>query len=251
MKTYASGHFNNYMKNAVEKYGIENFEIEILEKDIPFDKLTEREQYWIDYYDVCNADKGYNLCPIAGSIGELYELHPELHAWKGRKHTEEEKEKISRGIKKFYETHDIWSKGKSNPKQSESLKKYYETHEVWNKGIPQTEEAKKKNSIANSGEKNGFYGKHHTEQTKELIRKKRKERDWHPNEEQRQKMSEAHRGQRNTWLHKGCICVETGKEYESLSDAAKDIGSFPTMISRVCKEYPKYTVKGFHFKYKE
>lgn len=46
---------------------------------------------------------------------------------------------------------------------------------------------KEKKSIANTGEKNGFYGKHHTEETKELIRQRLKEANWHPNEEQRQK----------------------------------------------------------------
>lgn len=122
MKAYSGGHFNSYMKKAIKKYGLENFEIEILEKDIPIEKLTEREQYWIDYYDVCNPNKGYNMCPIAGSLSGLYAQNPEKHPWVGRKHTVEEKEKISKK-KKHYETHNAWCKGKSNPKQSESLKK--------------------------------------------------------------------------------------------------------------------------------
>lgn len=77
MKAYSGGHFNSYMKKAIKKYGLENFEIEILEKDIPIEKLTEREQYWIDYYDVCNPNKGYNMCPIAGSLSGLYAQNPE------------------------------------------------------------------------------------------------------------------------------------------------------------------------------
>lgn len=32
----------------------------ILEENIPEEKCTEREQYWIDYYDAMNSDKGYN-----------------------------------------------------------------------------------------------------------------------------------------------------------------------------------------------
>lgn len=63
------------------------------------------------------------------------------------------------------------------------------------------------------------------------------------------KISDAHKGQRNKWLHKGCICVETGKEYESLSDAARDIKSYTTRISYVCQN-PESTTKGFHFRYK-
>lgn len=41
--------------NAMRKYGIEHFFIEAIEET---DKLQEREQYWIAYFDSYN--KGYN-----------------------------------------------------------------------------------------------------------------------------------------------------------------------------------------------
>lgn len=47
---------------------------------------------------------------------------------------------------------------------------------AWNKGIPQTEEQKRLNSIKNSGINNGFYGKHHSEESKLLISRKNKGR---------------------------------------------------------------------------
>lgn len=78
MKQYASGMYNPYMKNAIEKYGIENFEIEIIEQNIPLNKLDEREQFWMDYYESYNSDFGYNICPIAGTC-------------RGVKRTEEQK----------------------------------------------------------------------------------------------------------------------------------------------------------------
>lgn len=49
---------------AILKYGWNNFSHEIIEKDIPIEKLNEREIYWIDFYrsyigfEDCN---GYNL----------------------------------------------------------------------------------------------------------------------------------------------------------------------------------------------
>ena len=44
---------------AIAKYGFDNFEYTVLEKDIPQEKLDEREIYWISYYDTLNT--GYNL----------------------------------------------------------------------------------------------------------------------------------------------------------------------------------------------
>ena len=54
---------------AIQKYGVQAFTYEILE-ECPLNKLNEREQYWINYYDTVN--NGYN-CSTGGdqqSIGE-------------------------------------------------------------------------------------------------------------------------------------------------------------------------------------
>lgn len=137
MARYRGGHFNPHMKSAIEKYGFDNFDITILEKDVPLDKLDEREQYWMDYYESYNPEKGYNICPVAGSTRGAIPWN------KGVSVSQETKDKISNG-----------------------LLAYYSTHTVWNKGIPQTEEAKEKNRIANTGERNGMYGQKHTESSK-------------------------------------------------------------------------------------
>lgn len=70
-------HRNNYNKpyfsqlilyKAFNKYGLDNFSFETLEK-IDNDKLDEREKYWIDYYD--SYRNGYNMT-IGGRLVELY-----------------------------------------------------------------------------------------------------------------------------------------------------------------------------------
>jgi len=43
---------------ALNKYGIGMFVIRVIEEDIPIDKLSEREIYWIEQFDTYN--KGYN-----------------------------------------------------------------------------------------------------------------------------------------------------------------------------------------------
>lgn len=53
---------NRHLWNAVQKYGLDNFEFIILE-ELPIDEVIFkiRELYWMDYYDSYNRDYGYNL----------------------------------------------------------------------------------------------------------------------------------------------------------------------------------------------
>lgn len=62
-------HLNDgmYIHNAMKKYGIDNFYIEILEtiyaesKDLLINKLNEKEKYWISLFKSSMYDYGYNL----------------------------------------------------------------------------------------------------------------------------------------------------------------------------------------------
>ena len=54
---------------AINKYGAENFKIELVE-ECQTEILNEREQYWISYYDT--YDKGYN-CSLGGE-GSLLKI---------------------------------------------------------------------------------------------------------------------------------------------------------------------------------
>lgn len=46
---------------AMQKYGIDSFEIEQIDSASNIDELNEREKYWIKYYD-CVVPNGYNQC---------------------------------------------------------------------------------------------------------------------------------------------------------------------------------------------
>lgn len=51
-----------YFHRALKKYGINNFNIEIIEQNIPLNELDNREIFWIKYYDsYYTSNKGYNL----------------------------------------------------------------------------------------------------------------------------------------------------------------------------------------------
>lgn len=52
---------NSRLHEAMHKYGIFNFSLEIIEG--PISNYNEREQYWIAYYNSQSRDKGYNITP--------------------------------------------------------------------------------------------------------------------------------------------------------------------------------------------
>lgn len=53
-------HENDYLQKAWNKYGEENFKFYILE-ECAIDIIDDREQYYINLYDVNNRDCGYNI----------------------------------------------------------------------------------------------------------------------------------------------------------------------------------------------
>lgn len=55
-------HSNNYLQNAWNKYGFNNFEFKIIEK-CNKDNVRYREQYYINLFNCCDRDIGYNIMP--------------------------------------------------------------------------------------------------------------------------------------------------------------------------------------------
>ena len=117
------------LRNAIKKYGYENFSCELIEKCDTKDMLIEREIYWIKYYDAQNRDVGYNISNggdgIVGPMPECMREHlrkmntgkhlseetksklraknsGKNNAFYGKKHSEETKKHISDVIKTQY-----------------------------------------------------------------------------------------------------------------------------------------------------
>ena len=79
-------HYNKHLQSSWVKYGSENFKFEIVEIIYGKNNILEREQYYIDLYNVINSKIGYNKSPIANS--QL-----------GFKHSNESKQKMSESAK--------------------------------------------------------------------------------------------------------------------------------------------------------
>lgn len=62
---------NMLIKRAIHKYGRDKFHIALLE-ECSQDKMNEREEYWISFYDSYN--KGYNLTK-GGQASNYFSLH--------------------------------------------------------------------------------------------------------------------------------------------------------------------------------
>lgn len=84
-------HCNSHLQRAFNKYGEDSFKIELIQK-CDIDELDDLEKFYIEKYNCCDEDYGYNM--MYG--GQQY-----------RKFTPEVREKMSRGRKgmKFSEEH--------------------------------------------------------------------------------------------------------------------------------------------------
>lgn len=62
--------YNEAIHKAIRKYGLENFEFNIIENNIPtLEKAKEQEKYWIKYYNTYENRAHYNETPGGDSVG--------------------------------------------------------------------------------------------------------------------------------------------------------------------------------------
>ena len=204
-----------YFWNAIQKYGWDNFEHEIIASNLTKEEADNFEKLLIRKLDLTNKEKGYNL-RSGGSHGE---------------HSEETKQKL----------------------REASLSKTV------------SKETREKISKATKGENNPFYGKKHTEDTKEKIRLSHigvMTGSQNPNfngrcctEEWRKKQSESHRGQNSGKDNYGAKSVtQYDKNYNTIcvwdciQDAANNLKINQAHIVSCCKGRRK-TTGGFIWKY--
>lgn len=149
-KALRNGCDSRYLQNAFNKYGAENFVLEILEevKGKRGDAYDREQEYLNRWFSTRQL---YNASPLAiGGIG------PPL----GHKVTQETRDKLSKAQLKYYKAHEVTQETRAK------LSAASIGHEV-------SQETRHRISKANSGKNNGMYGKRftHTREAKNKIAK--------------------------------------------------------------------------------
>jgi group I intron endonuclease len=180
-----------HLQKAYEKYGKENFELTYKEIEVANEAgLRLLEERYINY--CWNSGKLYNVSK-KGCGGDLISYHPknkefrELQSKISKERyanlSDEEKIVLSERMKgeKNPNYGHRWSK-ELREKVSKHLKDYYLTHESYIKGKTfeevfgeeKSKELRQKiseNASKRVGNKNPFFGKHHSEETKKKLSK--------------------------------------------------------------------------------
>lgn len=154
-------HRSGHLQKAWNKYGENAFVFNVIEECMN-DKqvLKEREQYWIDFFDSANPERGYNTFPSAGSC-------------LGFKHSDEAKRKIAESNRK----RTISEESKRKNSESHKGKGLGKDNPFYSK--KHSEESRKKMSQSKIGkyvgEKNPMYGKARPNDVRKKISETRTE----------------------------------------------------------------------------
>jgi group I intron endonuclease len=261
------------LQHAFQKYGIGNFNKEILEECESLEKLNVKEKYWISYYKSTDRKIGYNIA-LGGNGGDTVSNHPNKDEI-GQNHSEWMKEhNPTKGRKKTEDEIERWKSsyvgkylGENNPnfgskrtefskdKMSEARKQWWynltdiELENIGKKiseanigkpGNSWTEEQKKNHSDWMK-QNNPMKGKTHTVEVKKRISEANKKPK---SEETKRKLSEANKGKKPGNMVK----VEVDDIiYESLTDASTNTGiNLSTLRNRIKSKSTKYVNYKIH-----
>lgn len=194
---------------AIRKYGKENFVRNIVCICNSLAELNQAEHDISVFLNVVESSDWYNL-KYGGDSMEGYSPPPEV------------REKISRA-----------NKGKPAP----------------NKGIPMSEEAKRKQREVQSGEKSAWYGRKHTEETKQKIRNKKI--GTQASQETKNKMSQQRQGKNNYDAKQIVQLTMDGefiRDWEYLRQAAKELNISESGICQCCRKQRRFA-NGYRWMY--
>ena len=156
------------LKLAVEKYGKENFSVELIEYAIDKNTLDTLEIKYIKYYKDKYKNNCYNI--HKGGTGGCAYNNDDISYYKAKQKISNAKSNRPRTLKEKEQLDNLHKTNTGKHHTEESKQKSRKS----NLGQKRTEITKKhlsENHADFSGAKNPFYGKHHSEKTKATISK--------------------------------------------------------------------------------
>lgn len=176
----------NLFIKALKKYGENNFSCEIIEWCNSYEKLNEREKYWISYYNAVESENFYNLDRGGRNSSPTEETREKIrntikathHLWphyggRGKKKSQEQCERIrimNRGRPGY------WKGKKLYPETVEKIKLKRIGQPSTKKGIPISDEERQRlYEWYLKNVENGiftFKGHKHSEESKKIIGEK-------------------------------------------------------------------------------
>jgi len=241
-----SNHLENksIIGQALRKYGLQSFDVSIIDVAKNREVLADKEMYWICFYD-CKAPNGYNLTDGGdGIIDPSEEIKRNItKAMTGRKASVETKEKMSSSHKKRFE---------NNPE----LKEISRNSGYKNRGKVRSEETKKKIGDAQRGRINGPQ----SEETKDKISKALKGRpgkkggnsgsfkkgvsSWNVgvpmSEEAKKKSSKSHAGKKNPEHSKRMKGKYSGEKHPMYGKHHTEESNRKNRVSNIGKNSARY-----------
>ena len=94
-----------FLKNAIQKYGKENFKVELIAVCETLDELNKKEIFYIKYYNSTNSNIGYNIAKggDGGAVWGNIENHPSKHTNRfGNKNPIYGKKCYTNGVKNIF-----------------------------------------------------------------------------------------------------------------------------------------------------
>lgn len=204
-----------HFMSAIQKYGWDNIDHEIIETGLTKKQAEEKERYYIKLYDSTNPKFGYNIT-YGGGVGGRF--------------TDETKRKISESLKAAYKNPELREMARiraTGHKHSEETKAKMSASR---KGMKMPREAVERIASLNRGKHK--IGHPHTEETKRRISDKKKGKHF------------GGTGRKP----RPVICVETGVVYESAKDASMQFNVLRQSIYKSCSN-PNVKCKGFTWRY--